>query len=173
VNAITVVQKQRDDEYILGPIQYYLAKVDNAASTSTTGLQWFKVAQDGLSNGKWAVDTMIANRGWHYFDMPTCVAPGDYLLRVELIALHSASTQGSSPRSSFCNAADFGQAVLSSTWNAHRSASRVAARTKAPTSSLSPVLIKLTTPVSKSASMIPRGNRIWVARPTPSQGLRP
>jgi cellulase len=53
--------------------------VDNAATTGTTGLQWFKVAGDGLSNGKWAVDTMIANGGWHYFDMPTCVAPGDYL----------------------------------------------------------------------------------------------
>ncbi|CAN9251868.1 unnamed protein product [Alternaria sp. RS040] len=77
-----------------GPIQYYLAKVNNAATTGTTGLQWFKVAGDGLSNGKWAVDTMIANGGWHYFDMPTCVATGDYLMRVELIALHGAQNQG-------------------------------------------------------------------------------
>jgi hypothetical protein len=59
--------------------------VNNAATTGTTGLQWFKVAGDGLSNGKWAVDTMIANGGWHYFDMPTCVAPGDYLIRVESV----------------------------------------------------------------------------------------
>ena len=59
--------------------------MDNAATTGTTGLQWFKVAGDGLSNGKWAVDTMIANGGWHYFDMPTCVAPGDYLMRVESV----------------------------------------------------------------------------------------
>lgn len=81
----------------LGPIQYYLAKVDNAATAGTTGLQWFKVAQDGLSNGKWAVDTMITNDGWHYFTMPTCVAPGDYLMRVELLALHSASTPGQFP----------------------------------------------------------------------------
>jgi cellulase len=29
--------------------------------------------------------------------MPTCVAPGDYLLRVELIALHGAQNQGPSP----------------------------------------------------------------------------
>ncbi|KAF2030731.1 cellulose-growth-specific protein [Setomelanomma holmii] len=77
-----------------GPIQYYLAKVSSAATTGTTGLQWFKVAHDGLSNGKWAVDTMIANGGWHYFTMPTCIAPGDYLMRVELLALHSASTAG-------------------------------------------------------------------------------
>jgi lytic cellulose monooxygenase (C1-hydroxylating) len=37
---------------------------------------------------------MIANQGWHYFEMPKCVAPGDYLMRVELIALHSAGQAG-------------------------------------------------------------------------------
>ena len=72
----------------------YLAKVDNAASAGSTGLKWFKVAEDGLNNGVWAVDTMIANNGWHYFTMPSCVAPGDYLMRVELIALHSAYASG-------------------------------------------------------------------------------
>jgi cellulase len=74
--------------------QVQSAKVDNAATTGTTGLKWFKVAHDGLSNGKWAVDTMIANAGWHYFTMPTCITPGDYLMRVELIALHGAQNQG-------------------------------------------------------------------------------
>ncbi|KAK0611230.1 glycosyl hydrolase family 61-domain-containing protein [Immersiella caudata] len=74
-----------------GPIIVYLAKANNAASTGTSGLRWFKIAEAGLNGRTWAVDTMIANGGWHYFDMPTCVAPGDYLLRVELLALHSAS----------------------------------------------------------------------------------
>jgi cellulase len=37
---------------------------------------------------------MMENAGWHYFTMPTCVAPGDYLMRVELLALHSASSAG-------------------------------------------------------------------------------
>ncbi|RDL30660.1 Glycosyl hydrolase family 61 [Venustampulla echinocandica] len=77
-----------------GPIIYYLAKVDNAATTGTTGLRWFKVAEDGLSGGQWAVDRMISGGGWHYFTMPSCVAPGDYLLRAELIALHSAGSSG-------------------------------------------------------------------------------
>ncbi|OTA62363.1 lytic polysaccharide monooxygenase [Hypoxylon sp. EC38] len=77
-----------------GPIIVYLAKVDNAATAQTTGLKWFKVAEDGLSNGQWAVDKMIANNGWHYFTMPQCIAPGDYLMRVELIALHGAQMQG-------------------------------------------------------------------------------
>lgn len=68
----------------------YLAKVDNAATTGTSGLRWFKVAEDGLNGGTWAVDKLIANGGWHYFTMPTCIAPGDYLMRVEIIALHNA-----------------------------------------------------------------------------------
>lgn len=37
---------------------------------------------------------MVANNGWSYFTMPTCIAPGNYLLRVELLALHSAYTSG-------------------------------------------------------------------------------
>ncbi|RPA86378.1 hypothetical protein BJ508DRAFT_204354 [Ascobolus immersus RN42] len=75
-----------------GPIIVYLAKVDNAATTGTTGLKWFKISEEGLntSTGKWAVDNMIANDGWNYFTMPTCIAPGNYLMRVELIALHNA-----------------------------------------------------------------------------------
>ncbi|EGX52397.1 hypothetical protein TWF173_005390 [Orbilia oligospora] len=78
-----------------GPIQLYLAKVDNAASASKTGQKWFKVASEGLSGGKWGVDTMIQNNGWWYANLPTCLAPGDYLARAELIALHSAySSQG-------------------------------------------------------------------------------
>jgi cellulase len=44
--------------------------------------------------GKWAVDTMIANQGWWEFTMPSCVAPGQYLMRIELLALHSAYSSG-------------------------------------------------------------------------------
>ncbi|KAG8828422.1 hypothetical protein FRC19_006520 [Serendipita sp. 401] len=79
-----------------GPIQVYLASVSNAATTSSSGLKWFKVASEGLSGGKWAVDTMISGGGWWYFTLPTCIAPGQYLMRVELLALHSAyDTNGS------------------------------------------------------------------------------
>ncbi|CAG7851071.1 Probable endo-beta-1,4-glucanase D Short=Endoglucanase D; AltName: Full=Carboxymethylcellulase D; AltName: Full=Cellulase D; Flags: Precursor [Serendipita indica DSM 11827] len=76
-----------------GPIQAYLAKVDNAATASSTGQKWFKVASEGLSGGKWAVDTMIANGGLWSFQLPQCIAPGNYLLRVELLALHNAYSQ--------------------------------------------------------------------------------
>jgi cellulase len=37
---------------------------------------------------------MIAGNGWWYFTLPSCIAPGQYLMRVELIALHSAYSVG-------------------------------------------------------------------------------
>ncbi|CAI6338876.1 unnamed protein product [Periconia digitata] len=72
-----------------------MAKVNDPASSGTDGLSWFKVAEDGLDgSGKWGVDRMIESGGWQDFTLPSCVAPGKYLLRAEIIALHSASKQG-------------------------------------------------------------------------------
>ena len=54
-----------------------------------TGLQWFKIQEDGFnpSTGKWAVDTLIANKGKVSFTIPQCIASGQYLLRHELIGM--------------------------------------------------------------------------------------
>jgi len=79
-----------------GPIQAYLAAVSNAGTASPSGLKWFKIASDGLTNGVWGVDRMVQNGGWSYFTLPSCIAPGQYLLRVELLALHSAYNSGGS-----------------------------------------------------------------------------
>ncbi|KAI9163829.1 putative endo-beta-1,4-glucanase D [Paramyrothecium foliicola] len=79
-----------------GPITAWLAKVSNAASSSHQGLQWFKIAEDNLdtNSGLWGVDRMLQGGGWHYFNVPQCIAPGQYLLRIELLALHSAGSSG-------------------------------------------------------------------------------
>ncbi|KAF2011786.1 lytic polysaccharide monooxygenase [Aaosphaeria arxii CBS 175.79] len=78
-----------------GPTMFYMAKVDNAGTASPNGLKWFKVHEDGLDgSGQWGVDRMINNGGWQDFTLPSCVAPGNYLLRAEIIALHSASKPG-------------------------------------------------------------------------------
>ncbi|KAK4249255.1 putative endo-beta-1,4-glucanase D [Corynascus novoguineensis] len=75
-----------------GPISTYMARVDNAATASSSGLRWFKIHEDSFdtSTGRWGVDNMIAAGGWSYANIPTCLAPGQYLLRQELLALHSA-----------------------------------------------------------------------------------
>ncbi|KFY85080.1 hypothetical protein V500_08736 [Pseudogymnoascus sp. VKM F-4518 (FW-2643)] len=77
-----------------GPAQVYLAKVDDASTADGKGLSWTKVALEGLNNGVWGVDTMVSGGGWWYFTLPSCIAPGDYLMRAELIALHSAYSAG-------------------------------------------------------------------------------
>ncbi|PVF94636.1 hypothetical protein CPB86DRAFT_633875 [Serendipita vermifera] len=76
-----------------GPVIAYLAKVPSALQTDVTGLGWFKIYHDGLhSDGTWAVDTLITNKGKVTFTIPSCVPSGNYFLRVELIALHGASS---------------------------------------------------------------------------------
>ena len=79
-----------------GPIMAYLASISNAATSSDVGLQWFKIWQDTFNTTSltWGVDHMIANGGWAYFTLPDCIKAGQYLLRVELLALHSAYNTG-------------------------------------------------------------------------------
>ncbi|KAJ1303822.1 hypothetical protein OPQ81_008244 [Rhizoctonia solani] len=75
-----------------GPIMVYMAKVSNAATSPAPTSGWFKIYEAGLSNGKWAVDDLIANGGKLTVTIPSCIPAGDYLFRGELIALHAASS---------------------------------------------------------------------------------
>ncbi|THV03901.1 glycoside hydrolase family 61 protein I [Dendrothele bispora CBS 962.96] len=77
-----------------GPLIVYLAKVDSALQTTVTGLKWFKIYEDGLNpaDQSWGVDRLIANKGKMTFTIPNCIPAGQYLMRVELIALHGASS---------------------------------------------------------------------------------
>ncbi|KAJ3491709.1 hypothetical protein NLI96_g527 [Meripilus lineatus] len=76
-----------------GPVMVYLAKVPSALQTTVTGLQWFKIWEDGMdSSQKWGVDRLIANKGKVTFTLPSCIQAGQYLMRVELIALHGAQS---------------------------------------------------------------------------------
>ncbi|KAI1180289.1 glycoside hydrolase [Nemania sp. FL0916] len=81
--------------YHPGALSAYMAKVPSGQTAATwagTGAVWFKVYQDmptasggqytWPSNGKSTVS----------FTVPQCLANGDYLFRVEHVALHSAST---------------------------------------------------------------------------------
>jgi cellulase len=69
-----------------GPVMVYLAN-----SATGSGKVWFKIYEDGYANGAWGVDRLLANKGRVDVKIPTDIAPGNYLLRGEIIALHSAS----------------------------------------------------------------------------------
>jgi len=80
-----------------GPVMAYMKKVSDSLSgnpSSGAGSGWFKIQQDAYSNSKWGVDNLIANGGIQTFTIPKCIANGDYLVRLEVLALHSASTVG-------------------------------------------------------------------------------
>ncbi|KAG8983233.1 hypothetical protein FRB90_006212 [Tulasnella sp. 427] len=81
-----------------GPIIVYAAKVPSGKTAATwdgSGSVWFKLYQSGLVNAsshQWASDVVNANGGKHSLVIPKCIPTGQYLLRVESIALHAAST---------------------------------------------------------------------------------
>ncbi|KAF1941249.1 hypothetical protein EJ02DRAFT_444920 [Clathrospora elynae] len=75
-----------------GPVMAYLKKVEDAKTDSGVGGGWFKIAEDAFDGSAWGVDRLIANKGVQSITLPKCIAPGQYLLRGELIALHAASS---------------------------------------------------------------------------------
>ncbi|TVY91611.1 putative endo-beta-1,4-glucanase D [Lachnellula willkommii] len=72
-----------------------MSKVANAASDRGSG-SWFKVAEEGYNPTTkiWVTDSLNTNCGMKSFIVPADTAPGNYLVRAEAIALHTASTTG-------------------------------------------------------------------------------
>ncbi|KAF8967129.1 glycoside hydrolase family 61 protein G [Flammula alnicola] len=77
-----------------GPIIAYLAQVPSATQSTVTGLEWFKIWQDGFNSTthQWGSDVLFINGGNATFTIPSCLASGQYLLRAEAIALQQASS---------------------------------------------------------------------------------
>ncbi|PGG95555.1 hypothetical protein AJ79_09986 [Helicocarpus griseus UAMH5409] len=75
-----------------GPVMVYMSKVDDATTADGSG-SWFKVSEEGYNDGVWGTDSLNANCGKHEFTVPD-LAPGDYLVRAEAIALHTAGSPG-------------------------------------------------------------------------------
>ncbi|TVY16394.1 Endoglucanase-4 [Lachnellula arida] len=79
-----------------GPVIDYLANCNGDCKTvDKTTLEFFKIDGVGLVSdttipGDWATDTLIANNNSWTVSIPTDIAPGNYVLRHEIIALHSA-----------------------------------------------------------------------------------
>ncbi|KAI1442800.1 lytic polysaccharide monooxygenase [Annulohypoxylon stygium] len=75
-----------------GPTLAYLKKVDDATTDVGYGNGWFKIQEDGYTNGVWGTSTVINNQGKQPITIPSCLPDGEYLLRAEMIALHGASS---------------------------------------------------------------------------------
>lgn len=82
-----------------GPVITYMANCNgDCASVDKTTLEFFKIDESGLisdSNvpGTWASDNLIANNNSWTVTVPSSIAAGNYVMRHEIIALHSAGNQ--------------------------------------------------------------------------------
>lgn len=59
-------------------------RVPDATQESVTGLQWFKIQEDGFDGTTWGVQRMITAKGLHTIKIPSCIPPGNYFLRAEI-----------------------------------------------------------------------------------------
>ncbi|CAA7259334.1 unnamed protein product [Cyclocybe aegerita] len=79
-----------------GPVQVYVAKAPStAASFDGQGAVWTKIYSSGLLNPSsmlWATDIVNSNGGKHSVVIPASLPAGEYLLRAEIIALHTSQT---------------------------------------------------------------------------------
>ncbi|KAL0934350.1 glycosyl hydrolase family 61 [Colletotrichum truncatum] len=78
-----------------GPVMIYLSSVADAA-TADGSSSFFKVFESGYFEGNktWGNDLINEGCGKQNFVIPSDVAPGDYLLRAETVALHAAGSEG-------------------------------------------------------------------------------
>ncbi|KAL2871206.1 lytic polysaccharide monooxygenase auxiliary activity family 9 protein [Aspergillus lucknowensis] len=82
-----------------GPVIDYLANCGESCQTvDKATLEFFKIDGVGLVDdssppGVWGDDQMIANGNGWLVEIPETIAPGNYVLRHELIALHAAGSE--------------------------------------------------------------------------------
>ncbi|KAH6613725.1 glycoside hydrolase [Chaetomium sp. MPI-SDFR-AT-0129] len=86
-----------------GPIFTYLAACNGECATvDKTELKWFKIAELGQLTlgteagypGTWAADELRANNGSWPVTIPESIKAGNYVIRNEILALHSAYDVG-------------------------------------------------------------------------------
>lgn len=84
-----------------GPLSFWLARAPGKVDGwDPTGAVWFKFWEDQpqitAQNLIWATDPKNDNQGVPTVNvtLPECIAPGEYLLRVEHVGLHSAQQAG-------------------------------------------------------------------------------
>ncbi|KKK20041.1 hypothetical protein P175DRAFT_0432863 [Aspergillus ochraceoroseus IBT 24754] len=82
-----------------GPVITYLANCNgDCAKVDKTTLEFFKINEGGLVSdssvpGTWASDQMISNNNSWSVTIPSSIVAGNYVLRHEIIALHSAGNE--------------------------------------------------------------------------------
>ncbi|KAG9023912.1 hypothetical protein FRB95_012318 [Tulasnella sp. JGI-2019a] len=80
-----------------GPVQVYMAKVADATTAVGSAQSWFKIGEIGMPSSNpdyWGTEVLNDNCGHYTVIIPQDIVSGQYLLRAEAIALHTASSVG-------------------------------------------------------------------------------
>ncbi|KAK6954838.1 hypothetical protein Daesc_004807 [Daldinia eschscholtzii] len=86
-----------------GPVQVYMAPVADASTADGSSSSWFKIFADTWAKNPsgasadddfWGTKDINECCGRMDVKIPTDIAPGDYLLRAEALALHTAGQKG-------------------------------------------------------------------------------
>ncbi|KAI1381614.1 glycoside hydrolase family 61 protein [Hypoxylon crocopeplum] len=89
-----------------GPVLDYLAKCDGACETADkTKLKFFKIGESGWvdkASDLWAANVLNNNNNSWLIRIPEDIAPGNYVLRHEIIALHAAGNANGAQSYPFC-----------------------------------------------------------------------
>lgn len=89
-----------------GPVITYIAAADDPTTVDKTTLEWIKIDEAGLISGSnpgtWASDELIDNSLSWDVTIPSALKAGNYVLRHEIIALHSASNTDGAQNYPFC-----------------------------------------------------------------------
>lgn len=73
--------------YHQGPVTAYMSKAPSTAAAYAGDGDWFKIAEQGpVFSGSSATWPTAAS---YTYKLPTCLANGDYLLRMEQLAIHN------------------------------------------------------------------------------------
>ena len=92
-----IVAKWKQWTHAEGPVMVYMCKVGASfASSDGSSNCWFKIDEAGLmsgtlAKGNWGLGQVLKTNQWTS-TIPANLAPGNYLIRHELLALHQANT---------------------------------------------------------------------------------
>ncbi|KAJ8521969.1 hypothetical protein ONZ45_g1338 [Pleurotus djamor] len=83
--------------HTIGPVMVYMAKcAGSCSSSSPSSLSWFKIDQVGLisgtlATGSWGQGQLVNNGNTWTTSIPASLAPGEYMIRHELLAIHTSN----------------------------------------------------------------------------------
>lgn len=78
-----------------GPVFTYIASCgDDCSTVDKTALKWIKIDEAGIdiATQEWAATKLIANNNTWVTTVPESIAPGNYVFRHEIIAMHAAGS---------------------------------------------------------------------------------